>query len=507
MKKAILFLLIALMLNLFSQAQLRVALVGGGHIADIKETNSLPKWDSIGAGYATRTGIHIGFTGDLQLGQRSPFYFQPGFIYHNKGRKYSNSADTLYTSPDTSFATSVYEEMTEYINYVDVPLNLVFKKKLSKNVRFMVGGGPVLSFFFNGTIKRDQNIVGAQFISDENKNPGVGNGPGKYKTLDIGVNGLAGFEFKKVFLTVNFSRSLTDMYQANYAGTFRNQVIGGTLGIFLGQPVDLIDKPKDTDQDGVIDLEDLCPTEPGTALTQGCPDTDADGIADKNDQCPQVNGLARYQGCPIPDSDKDGVDDEADQCKDVPGTKEFNGCPVPDSDGDGVNDKEDRCKDQAGVARYQGCPIPDSDKDGLHDEEDKCPELAGLKENNGCPPVEEAIVEKVNFVARQIQFYTGKSSLTHPSKQLLDEVAQIMKENPELQISIEGHTSSEGDPRYNQRLSETRARAVQKYLESKGVDASRLTSAGYGSTQLLNEEKTAAERSLNRRVELKLKNN
>ena len=58
-----------------------------------------------------------------------------------------------------------------------------------------------------------------------------------------------------------------------------------------------------------------------------------------------------------------------------------------------------------------------------------------------------------------------------------------------------------------QRLSETRAGAVKNYLLEKGVAADRLASTGYGSSQLLNQEKTSAERSLNRRVELKLKNN
>ncbi len=507
MKKLRLLALFLALTPLVSKAQLRVALVVGPNVSTIKETNSLPGWDSISRGYSPRTGFHAGFTGDLQLGQKSPLYFQPGFVYYNKGRKYSNSSDSLYSSPDTSFATRFYEDASQFVNYIDIPLNIVFKKRISKNMRFQVGAGPYLSFFYNGVEKKDHNLVGVGFNSEENKDLPVGKGTGKYRTLDIGINALAGIEFKKAILNAHFSRSLTDVYEASYPGSFKHQVIGATLGIYIGQPVDLIDKPKDSDNDGMIDLEDLCPNDPGTPLTQGCPDTDGDGIADIKDKCPGVSGLARYEGCPIPDSDKDGVDDEKDECPQIAGSPEYKGCPVPDTDGDGVNDKEDKCKDVAGLAKYNGCPIPDTDQDGVDDEHDNCPTIAGIAENNGCPAIKEEIVEKVNFVARQIQFRTGKSILTEASKKLLDEVAELMNTHTELLISIEGHTSSEGDARYNQKLSETRALAVKQYLVARGVSEDRLNSAGFGSSQLLNEEKTWAERALNRRVEIKLKNN
>lgn len=507
MKKLRLIVLLTITTPLFSLAQLRIALVGGPHVSTIKETNNLPGWDSISRGYTARPGFHVGFIGDLQLGQKSSFYFQPGFVFYNKGRKYSNVADSFYSTTDTSFATRYLVDGTQYLNYIDIPLNLVFKKKLGEKAKFMVGGGPYLSFFYNGVEKTSSNLVGVDFKSEENNDLAVGKGTDKYRTMDIGVNALAGIEFKKIFLTAQYSRSITDMYEAAYPGSFKHQVIGATLGIFIGQPVDLSDKPKDRDNDGVIDIEDLCPEEPGAAITQGCPDSDGDGIADQKDKCPGVSGVLRFEGCPIPDSDKDGVNDEEDECPQVAGLQEFKGCPVPDTDGDGVNDKEDKCKDIAGLAKYAGCPIPDTDTDGVNDEQDRCPDVPGLKENNGCPAVKEEIVEKVNFVARQIQFKTGKSILTDPSKKLLDEVAELLNTHPELQINIEGHTSSEGDPRYNQRLSETRAEAVKNYLLAKGVSADRLASIGYGSSQLLNQERTATERSLNRRVELKLKNN
>jgi outer membrane protein OmpA-like peptidoglycan-associated protein len=66
------------------------------------------------------------------------------------------------------------------------------------------------------------------------------------------------------------------------------------------------------------------------------PDTDNDGIKDDVDKCPTVAGIAKYQGCPIPDTDGDGIDDEKDKCPTVPGIPELLGCPRPDLKGENV---------------------------------------------------------------------------------------------------------------------------------------------------------------------------
>ena len=80
---------------IISQAQLRVAIVGGGHQSRVLEENNLPGWDSISKNYSGRTGIHIGFLADMRLSETSNFYFQPGVSYFTKGRKYkSPPADT-----------------------------------------------------------------------------------------------------------------------------------------------------------------------------------------------------------------------------------------------------------------------------------------------------------------------------------------------------------------------------------------------------------------------------
>jgi len=496
MKRSGLILLTAF-LAVFTNAQLRVAIAGGGHVSSVNETNNLPGWDSVSGNYSSRTGIHFGFMADLQLSHSSKIYFQPGIIFYNKGRKYAAPYDS--TGVVKTFSSS------QYINYIDVPLNLVLKFHLGKN-KFMIGGGPYASFFYNGKEKTETVFNDGHFESTENNDLPVGKKSDQYKIVDYGLNALAGFEFGRVFITANYSRGFGDFYKPAYDGHLNHQVIGGTLGIYLGRPVETENIIKDKDKDGIADKDDACPTEPGTAATHGCPDKDGDGIADKDDQCPDESGLAANHGCPVHDKDNDGVADEIDKCPDVAGLKKYDGCPIPDTDKDGVNDEEDKCPKVPGVARYNGCPVPDSDGDGVNDEEDKCPTVAGPKENNGCPEIKKEIIEKVNLAARRIQFEKAKANLLPASLKVLDEVAQILIQNRELKLSIEGHSSSEGNYDVNMELSQQRAEAVRQYLITKGIDAHTMKAQGFGPNKPLNDGKTPAEKALNRRVELKLSN-
>lgn len=142
----------------------------------------------------------------------------------------------------------------------------------------------------------------------------------------------------------------------------------------------------DRDGDGIPDYVDQCPDAPGTAKTRGCPDTDGDGVLDRYDECPTVAGTLK--GCP--DRDGDGVKDEFDGCPDTPGLPRFGGC--PDTDGDGIPDQVDFCPTIPGTYTNGGCP--DTDGDGVHDGIDQCPDQPGPKYNKGCPVVEPAKVNE-----------------------------------------------------------------------------------------------------------------
>jgi OmpA-OmpF porin, OOP family len=233
----------------------------------------------------------------------------------------------------------------------------------------------------------------------------------------------------------------------------------------------------DRDGDGVLDADDKCPDVAGTAALNGCPDKDGDGITDADDKCPDVAGLAKYQGCPI-----------------------------PDGDGDGVNDEEDKCPTVKGLARYQGCPIPDTDGDGVNDEDDKCIDRKGPASNQGCPEIAQAVIDRINYAAKNVFFATGSAKLLPKSFKALDEAAKLLKTDETLMVDIDGHTDSQGDEAKNQTLSENRAKAVKDYLVSKGIADARLKSAGYGSTKPVGDNKTAAGRASNRRTELAVRN-
>jgi outer membrane protein OmpA-like peptidoglycan-associated protein len=206
----------------------------------------------------------------------------------------------------------------------------------------------------------------------------------------------------------------------------------------------------------------------------------------------------------VPDTDKDGINDDNDKCPTVPGVARYQGCPIPDTDKDGINDEDDKCPNDAGVARYQGCPVPDTDGDGVNDEEDKCPSVAGVVENQGCPPIKAEVKKKVDYAAKNILFATSSYRLLPASNRGLNDVVKILAADPNLKLVIDGYTDNTGKPETNQALSEKRAGAVKTYFVKKGIEGDRITVNGHGEEDPIADNKTAAGKRKNRRVELKL---
>ena len=101
-----------------------------------------------------------------------------------------------------------------------------------------------------------------------------------------------------------------------------------------------------------------------------------------------------------------------------------------------------------------------------------------------------------------INFDLDSDHLKDESKPTLDKIVALLKTAPELKLTIEGHTDSTASAEYNQQLSERRAAAVSAYLVAAGIDASRLTSVGFGASRPVASNDTALGRAQNRRVEL-----
>jgi outer membrane protein OmpA-like peptidoglycan-associated protein len=243
-------------------------------------------------------------------------------------------------------------------------------------------------------------------------------------------------------------------------------------------------------------------------------DRDGDAILDDVDACPDQAGLANpdptKNGCPPPpDRDHDGIPDAADACPDAAGPPsddpKKNGC--PDKDGDKIIDSLDACPDIPGVAnedpKENGCP-PDTDGDGIRDDKDACPTEKGLPNadpsKNGCPLV--AVREQEIVITQAVQFDVDKATIKKESDELLDGIAKVMKDHPELtKIEVQGHTDTQGTKQHNKVLSQARAESVKRALEKRGVAAARLSAVGYGQEKPIADNGTEEGMAKNRRVQ------
>lgn len=115
----------------------------------------------------------------------------------------------------------------------------------------------------------------------------------------------------------------------------------------------------------------------------------------------------------------------------------------------------------------------------------------------------EFLVDKQKKVRLNNIFFDFDKYVLKPESYLeLDRVVQILKENPDFKIHIEGHTDIFGTEEYNLQLSRKRAEAVRNYLVSKGISAEKITIFGFGASMPVATNETEEGRALNRRVEI-----
>lgn len=317
---------------------------------------------------------------------------------------------------------------------------------------------------------------------------------------------------------------IADLVQV-FAGAGIGIVAGfGTpdLRAFVG--VRYAPRSHDRDGDGIRDDDDQCPDVPedkdGFEDADGCPeaDNDGDGILDGDDRCPNVAGTLEFQGCLAGDSDGDGIADADDKCPTEPEDDDEwldeDGCPDPDNDDDGILDANDKCpydpEDKDGYEDIDGCPDPDNDDDGILDGVDQCPnepeDMDGDKDDDGCPDNAKIVITKKKvFALEKIYFDFARASIKQESLALIDEIATVLKENPEIgRVRIEGHTDNKGSEETNQRLSQARTESVRKALIKRGVPGERLEAVGFGEAKPIATNDTDEGREKNRRVEFVL---
>lgn len=113
--------------------------------------------------------------------------------------------------------------------------------------------------------------------------------------------------------------------------------------------------------------------------------------------------------------------------------------------------------------------------------------------------------EGINVVFNEdagVYFDTNKSEVKGASASTLNRLVGVLKEYPDTNILVEGHTDSAGANDYNMNLSQQRAQSVTNYLANKGIASNRLTTKWYGELQPKSDNSTSEGKAKNRRVEM-----
>ena len=111
-------------------------------------------------------------------------------------------------------------------------------------------------------------------------------------------------------------------------------------------------------------------------------------------------------------------------------------------------------------------------------------------------------LQKEGFISLHINFDTNKATIKPESMPLVQQIVDLMKSQPNLRVSIEGHTDSQGNAAANKTLSLNRAKAVASAVAAGGIRADRMETVGWGQEKPVADNRTEDGRAANRRVEL-----
>ena len=127
--------------------------------------------------------------------------------------------------------------------------------------------------------------------------------------------------------------------------------------------------------------------------------------------------------------------------------------------------------------------------------------ITNIRIAKGAVPLYDRMMSDGKFITYGITFDVGKSTIKPESMGEINRIVTLMKENPDLKFSVEGHTDSTGNEASNQTLSEARSKAIVDKLIELGIATDRLTASGKGQSSPIADNGTDEGRAKNRRVE------
>lgn len=246
MKKGLLlFSLLVGLLSAHAQPSLQIT-------AGIQHASVTPHFlvypDTVSKTATQKIGVALGLVANVEITSR--LFFHTGVVYSTKGSDWTQFYDTTnlyYKTVNLSGEKKIkkYSVNTQLnLQYIEIPLDLLYQLPFKKNASFIVGLGPQASVFYNGNIRTQtlsvsQDSLGAGHVrtylkETENNDLLVGKGEARFRVLHFALNAFAGIEFKRVFLRVNYDQDLTDFY-AEEGRRYKNKTIGLRFGIYLGQ--------------------------------------------------------------------------------------------------------------------------------------------------------------------------------------------------------------------------------------------------------------------------------
>jgi outer membrane protein OmpA-like peptidoglycan-associated protein len=308
----VLSIILLLLLVQISPAQTKYGITAGTGKTSLYKFPVPPEDDNC---YKGQTSWWAGLTANKSLIENS-LSGVAAVSFSKRGYKYAIQKSTGVNNAiqDSSFSQD--------LKYVDIHLYLrkqfLFGEESTQS--FFVGTGPMASLFMNGKEQTQASYFGSAIPpkSSTNNKLEKGTGAGKYNPLFFSWNFAIGVELNDIAVWLHTGIALSDYFQdAQKSEKHKIKTFGinASYNFYTHHKKERKEKERPA-------KHDITPV-----LLRDTLDTDGDGIVDINDKCPSEKGVGRYFGCPVPDTDGDGINDEEDRCKTVPGVAANHGCP------------------------------------------------------------------------------------------------------------------------------------------------------------------------------------